>query len=437
LDKDSISWILSHIDCFVSQSRGNESVERVSLYPYSVDGRNNAVWDKVGQAIGNLQALERLHISIRDDYHDGSDYSDEDDDEDENSLIPDWEIVARILRHVRQSVKIIINNVDLVRTIEELQAFARAIRGHPSVTSFYDSGRFPFESSDSFYTVLATLRALESVTLGAPEVRQADESTLTNPESLTELLRVPTLRSVCFSEFNFTSALWQATAKAFMEGMVITNLMFVACTFPAGECAAILATGLTRNTSVTSIVVRQCNARAPIDALPVALTSNSTLRHLELDQCDHLPPVFSALGQNTGLNSLEVACFDSMDESLCTAMKYGLGVNETLESLELNYVPLLDESAALWCRAFSFLCTNKTLKSLIVHLKTGSTESCVAVFRIAIAAMLQENASLANLSIRKSWNGIETTKAEEYNAFVTAKQRSRCSLYITRLKVFG
>jgi hypothetical protein len=91
LHESSIPWILSHIDCFVSQSRDNRSVKHVSLYPYSVGEQDVEVWEKVGQAVGNLQALEKLDISIRNrTYAAGSDYSDDDDAEDEDSLIPDW-----------------------------------------------------------------------------------------------------------------------------------------------------------------------------------------------------------------------------------------------------------------------------------------------------------------------------------------------------------
>jgi hypothetical protein len=63
LDKDSIPWILNNIDCFVEYSEGNQSVQNVRFYPYSVDGQDDEVWDKVGQALGNLQALEDLRIS--------------------------------------------------------------------------------------------------------------------------------------------------------------------------------------------------------------------------------------------------------------------------------------------------------------------------------------------------------------------------------------
>jgi hypothetical protein len=53
----SISWILKQIDCFVSQSRGTGSLEVVAFDPYAFTGGNSDVWDKVGQTVGNLQAL--------------------------------------------------------------------------------------------------------------------------------------------------------------------------------------------------------------------------------------------------------------------------------------------------------------------------------------------------------------------------------------------
>jgi hypothetical protein len=220
-DDHSRSWIWNHIDCFISQSRGNKIVQQVYLNA-SLNGHDD-VWDKVGQAVGNLQALNALQICSH-DYDDDSDDED-DEDEDEDSPIIDWEIVARILRHVRQSVTIGIEN-ERLRTIEEVQPFARAICGHPTITGFDDSGMFPYESLETLISTLTTLPALESVTFGAPEVRQSYESTLTNPESLTELLRVPTLRSVRFNNFSFTPALFRATANALIEGTAVTKLEF-------------------------------------------------------------------------------------------------------------------------------------------------------------------------------------------------------------------
>jgi hypothetical protein len=58
-----------------------------------------------------------------------------------------------------------------------------------------------------------------------------------------------------------------------------------------------------------------------------------------------------------------------MDEALCTAMWNGLGMNETLERLELTHVSMCDENTDLWCRAFSFLRINKALESVAVDME--------------------------------------------------------------------
>jgi hypothetical protein len=329
---------------------------------------------------------------------------------------------------VRQSGAVIIDQFSDVWTVGEVQALARAICVHPTITSFEDSSKLPSKSLDAMYSALATLPALESVKLSNRKLhtRPEDEIILAYPERLTEVLRVPSLRSVCFRQFDFTSALCEATGNALMDGTAITNLKFENCSFPAGEYATILANGLSRNTSVISISVRPCkNARALYSALAVALTSNSTLRHLELsqhyvynDDGHDLSPILSALAKNTELKTLKVHCYGSMDESLYTAMKYGRELNETLESLELN-VHLHDENSGLWCRALSFLRTNKALKSLVISPGQRAEESCLSAFCIGIVAMLQENTSLESICIRR-W--AMKNKGEEYFALITALQ---------------
>jgi hypothetical protein len=68
----------------------------------SFNSQDDDVWDKVGQAIGKLHALERLCITTH-YYRDEDDYSNEDEDDEVVPLgpIPDWEILACILRHVQ------------------------------------------------------------------------------------------------------------------------------------------------------------------------------------------------------------------------------------------------------------------------------------------------------------------------------------------------
>jgi hypothetical protein len=56
--------------------------------------------------------------------------------------------------------------------------------------------------------------------------------------------------------------------------------------------------------------------------------------------------------------------------SLCTAMQSGLGVNETLESLEISNALLDADNAELWCRAFSFLRANTCTCWRIRHCAT-------------------------------------------------------------------
>jgi hypothetical protein len=209
IDDESFPWISDHIDCFVSQSRGNESVEQVGLYSCLFTGQDDTIWDKVAQAIGNFQALGIIWISPTEDH--------------ENSLearavaIRDWERLACILRHVRHKVEI----------------------------------RFIDGRLDTLYSTLATPPALESITLSNRGLHTA----LANPESLTELLRVSTLRSDHFDNFSFTRALCQGTANALMEGTALTSLMFTKCSFSAEESAAIMASGLGRTTSISSIQV--------------------------------------------------------------------------------------------------------------------------------------------------------------------------------------
>jgi hypothetical protein len=126
LDDKIFPWILNHIDCFDRQARLNESIQEVYFYGYSGNDQNHKVWDKVGKAIGNLEALEKLYIHTS--------Y-----DEDEDLPSSDWEILACILSHVRQKIELNITDAlvwDTVWDAEQCRLFAQAIHGHPTITSF-------------------------------------------------------------------------------------------------------------------------------------------------------------------------------------------------------------------------------------------------------------------------------------------------------------
>jgi hypothetical protein len=169
--------VLIDIDCFVSQSRGNDNVKEVWLCLHALFGDgNDVVWDKLGEAIDYLQVLEMFSTDTRAERADGG--------HDDDLLVParGWEILARILSHVRQKVTV---ELDFnTWAVEDVQALARAIRGHPAITYFNCGKALPHESMDSIYSALATLPALEAIQLSTPP---EDEIALANPESLAEL----------------------------------------------------------------------------------------------------------------------------------------------------------------------------------------------------------------------------------------------------------
>jgi hypothetical protein len=424
LNGDSIPLILKHIDYVVRKSQGNKSVENVNLYVSALVGEDDDFWDKVGQVIGNLQSLGSLHITPN--YRDG----DSDDDE-EDLPIHDSEILARILRHVRQRVTLFLILYE-DEYAKDIRSLATAIRGHPTITGFDSDNMFPHETLDALYSALATLPALESIRLfnRGQDRRTEDEFALANPERLTDLLRVPSLRSVCLDNLHFTPARWcDAIANALMEGTRISKLDFTRCSFSSEESAAIMANGLARNTSVVSITVEWPLDGALIGTLAVALASNTTLQELSILSCsndgEQVSRVFLALGKNTGLKTLKVDASKARSESVCAAIHSGLGTNETLEKLELMFVPLCDENVELWCSAFSFLSANEAIKSLVVdiHLDATCTQSCLSTFCIDIVARLQMNTSLESLSIKKRRNG-NLIEVEEYFILVTALQHN-------------
>jgi hypothetical protein len=101
-------------------------------------------------------------------------------------------------------------------------------------------------------------------------------------------------------------------------------------------------------------------------------------------------------------------------------MQNGLGMNKTLESLELVHND--DKNVAMWCRSLSILRTNKALKSLMITLEGDVTESYVSTFRIGIVTMLQENTSLESLLVESSQR-VEI-RAEEYFVIITTLQHN-------------
>jgi hypothetical protein len=120
--------IFEAVDSFVELSQGNTSVREVFVWPYDEDVGNYELWDKVGQGVGNLKSLKSLGITL-DNEGDGSE--------------PDWEILARVLRHVSHDINLKFG-YGHIRGTEEMRAFARAIQGQPAIAKFVIPGSFRF-----------------------------------------------------------------------------------------------------------------------------------------------------------------------------------------------------------------------------------------------------------------------------------------------------
>jgi hypothetical protein len=410
---DDETGIFDHADAFTIQSRGNETVEDLLMWiVYNGPGSRTpefAIWDRVAEGIGNLQALREITIV------DGS----FDDGEEEDRCVPIWEILACILRRLRHGIHLRLqNHAPLLWDTETLPIFAEAIRGQAMITGFSTGNAFPFHLLDVFCSILLTLSALESVVFEhragfGPRDGQSFES-------MVELLKKNTLRKVTFEGVVFTHALCQAIARALRERSEITQLHFQHCSFPEGG-GAVIASALATKTTLEHLVFHAGTDKVFYEALAAALLSNATLQKLSLsgsgNWCSWLPPLFHALQVNNVLKNLSIIGMDLNDEKLSTAMRLGLGNNSTLKELTLANIKSGDNDTLLWREALSFLHANTALKTLSMTFEENVTKSHASAIRMEVAAALHENESLENLFMPTRAAGLS-----DYLLFVAAIQ---------------
>lgn len=418
-------YYFNRADSFVRESRGSIiSVDRVQLVPYDDSPGNYETWDKLFQGVGNFERINELQIHL----HEGPPAT---------VVAPDWEIVSRILSHIRQKVALVIDD-DHVWGAEDVRGLSRAIQMNPMIERFEPVNAFPFESLDTLCSVLATLPALERVSFSHQDTEEGRRALALNTELLTELLRLPSLRVVGFRNFCFTRALCRAVAAALKEGSAIITFNIFLCSFSEEESAAMIASSLKRNETVTTFRFQQSPFdEAFCDAMAVSLLTN-TLRDLSLNlpsdstsSSAWLSSMFLAMGMNTGLHSLVINGhnngLDLADEQLCAAMEKGLEKNSMLESLHLGNSILSGTNAASGLHALSFLRTNSALKRLTVLFGEGAMESRVSTFRTQAASVLEENISLESLIITMS---SRTTKIEDYYSVVSALHSNTTLTYL-------
>jgi hypothetical protein len=391
--------IFEHLDVFVNLSRENETVQEVilSCIPSFTDygdapGMDRyAIWEKVAEGISNLQALSE--ITICDSYF-----------VDDEEVAPDWEILACILRRLRRGIELNIGDDQRsLWNLDSLPLFAGAIHGQAMIKGFNTGNAFPFGCLDILCFALLTLPALENVMFKHYDSDGPEEGQ--SLESMVKLLQSSILRKVHFDSVDFTITLSEAIAKALKERSKITDLIFWSCPFPEGG-SAVIASALTTNTTLENLLFDKGNDKVFYEDLAAALLSNSTLRSLECSasdgpgSCSWLSPLFLALQQqNHGLKELRIHQFVIIDEETSTAMRLGLGKNSTLKLLEFSNIQSGDNDISLWRKAFSFLRTNKALKTLHMNFDPRVKHSRVSTLRMEVLAMLCENESLETLCI--------------------------------------
>jgi hypothetical protein len=421
------SGIFEIPDAFVNLSRDNETVQHVFLFPdtHPDDDASGtiryAIWDKIAEGVGNLQALREITIF----------YTNSGDDE-EHPLAPDWKILACILRRLRRGIKLCMCDDERpLWDTEALPVFAEAIHGQAMITGFSTGNTFPFHCLDILCSALLTLPALENVLFYQLDGQGPEEGQ--SLESMIKLLKSPTLREVKFDFVDFTNTLSQAVAKVLKERSEITDLHFFHCSFPEGG-AAVIASALKTNTTLKCLKFMAKADEVFYEVLAAALLSNSTLQKLafttygDSSSCSWLSPLFLALQVNTGLKELGIYELDLIDEILSTAMRLGLGKNSTLEILHLSAIKLGDNDTSLWRETLSFLRTNTALKTLFMLFDHDVRDSRAVTIRLEVLAMLRENESLETLSMP-----CQDARFEDYLVYVAAIQPNTT---LKRLRLF-
>jgi hypothetical protein len=166
-ENDGYDGVFANVDSFLELSKGNNIVQVVDLDPNWYNPlirRSDVDWEeKLGRALGNLQSLKVLTIQ-------NSYYTDDNDEEPPYWDSAAWEPVARVLRHVWQKITLNVLIWDRTRGSKEAEAFARAIRGHPTIQ------RFQFGKSNLKSTAMRSARPRERVAFQLLEAQAGSEN---------------------------------------------------------------------------------------------------------------------------------------------------------------------------------------------------------------------------------------------------------------------
>jgi hypothetical protein len=407
-------------DFFLGLSQGNRTVETVTLHLSSRADLFSS-WEKVGKAIGNLEALQEIELILEED----------------PPLLPHWYTLSYLLSFLRHKIKL---RFGFYRHWNEyeVQHFATAIRHNPFIKAIEQGGLIPTFCFYIFVNVLSTLPALEDVNLEA--FAQLDPLRTRRSMQIQVLLQSRSLRSLTFNHCCISRETVQCLTSALNgNGSTLTYLQFHHCDF-LYKGPDEIASALRTNTSLTHFEFIASGFRvAFIEEIQRVLLVNTTLTDLHLCMYDcpgeGVPQIITALGDNTTLKNCTFHMEEFEDPPLLDAMRAALERNSTLECLTLQSLTVrhddddadddadddgfyIDNGGLAQLReTVPFLRINASLKSLTLVCE-DTAASDVGHLCIDTVSALAVNKSLEYLDIKI--NGDESISSVDYLAALAA-----------------
>jgi hypothetical protein len=418
-------------DFFLGLSEGNRTVEIVTL-PLSNEGGSFSSWEKVGKAIGNLEALEEIYLFL------GERPSWLRLDE-RPTYVPDWYALSYVLSFLRHKIKLRIGYYQDWNEVE-VQHFATAIRHNPFIKVIEQQGGIiPTSCFYIFVNALATLPALEDATLSGFAHRDPLKASTMISMHMQVLLQSRSLRSLTFDGCCITREIVECLALALNgNGSTLTCLRLVdGCIFiNEGPGLKDIANALRTNTSLTHFqyeALPESTEYAFIEEMQLVLRDNTTLT--DLDLCflhgrgngggDSMPEIITALGDNTTLKNCKFHLDEFEDRDLSEDMRTSLERNSTLECLTFSILTMRDDDddeldnggLARLRETVSFLRINASLKSLTLYCE-DTAASDVSHLCLETVSALAVNISLEYLDIEIK--GDESISSVDYLATLAA-----------------
>jgi hypothetical protein len=393
-----------HVDFFFELSKGNRTVETVSLILYP-QGDFYTSWETVGKALGNLEALQEIKVTWREDLQ----------------RVHDWRALSDALRFLGHKIKVRVGEANYFWIKAEVLNFASAIRYSPSIKAIEHGGYIPAEYLNIF-EVLGTLPYLEDVTLnGTLMLEHYNHLLPSKMKSIQVLLESSSLRSFTLDCCWITLEMVQCLALALnCSASTLTCLRLIMCCFPDGNTDLIyMASAMRTNTSLTHLELTDYDGitqDAFVREMEQVVRVNTTLTNLNLHGwAGHygnavpriitaMPLIITALEENTTLKNFKI---DLEQCDLFEAFGNSLKRNSTLECLTLFWHD--GGVLAQLLETVSFLRVNASLMSLTLVCKEAPADEetdargvgplFVGPLCIETVSTLAENTSLENLDI--------------------------------------